>query len=177
MAFTDYTYLQKRLIAIPNLNEEVILGNLNNYIALHEPLYRESVFGYAMNKEFEAGLSEGTPLTKWTNLRDGAEYTDSCGNVQKWTGFVNTLKESPIAYYVYFYLVREGNSILTGTGMVESRHENSDGVTPLVKLTDAWNYMVDYNRKLAAFIEANSSDYTTYAPTDKLIEKNNYFGF
>jgi hypothetical protein len=176
MALIDYTYFQKRLLAIPNLNQEEIVGNLNNYIALHEPLYLESVLGYAMNKEFQEALA-GTPAQKWIDLRDGAEYTDKCGSLQKWNGFVTSTKESPIAYYNYFYLVREGNTMLTGTGTVESKNENSNRVEPLVKLVDAYRYMVGYNRQLAAFIEANDSDYPTYAPTDKLIENIYYFGF
>lgn len=176
MALTDITYFEQRLIVVPNLNREEIEGQLNDYINLHEPDYREKTLGYQLNKEFQAGLEEVTIDEKWANLRDGAEYLDSCGKTQKWKGFNNSLKESPIAYYIYFNLVREDNNPLSSTGVIFTNNENSSRITPLFKTVDAYNYMVRYNRKLAEFIEANEDIYTSYDPSDKMIKSINYFG-
>ena len=174
MALIDYTYFQERLIAIPNLSREEITARLNSYINFKEDEYLSKVLGYEMKTEFEAAIA-GTPAQKWIDLRDGAEFSYN-GNLYKWTGFLNDLKDSPIAYYVYYWMIKEDNTLLTGTGTAITKNENSDRVTPLIKLVDSYVYMADKNRLLKAFIEANSSDYPSYAPTDYLIQKINYFG-
>jgi len=175
MSQIDETYFQQRLIAIPNLNEDSVSSRLQSYIDLKEDDYFIDVLGQELKDLYLSGIGEVTPDQKWTDLQNGAIFECS-GRQMKWTGFLNDIKDSPIAYYTYFYLVREGNSILTGTGVVESVNENSNKITPLVKLVDAWSYMVKKNRLLKLFIEANISDYPEYDPTDCLIENINYFG-
>ena len=102
MSLIDETYFDKRILSIPNTNRDEVVNNISNYIEKFEPEYLNKVLGYELNKEFIAGLEEETPLQKWLDLRDGAEYADCNGRLQKWTGFVNAIKDSPIAFYVFW---------------------------------------------------------------------------
>lgn len=167
------TYFQKRLISIPQLSDAANLKRLTDYIEMHENDYLDDVLGYEMRKAFLDGIGDGD---KWDNLLNGVEFTDLEGRLQKWTGFNNTIKESPIAYYVYFYKVKECNIILSTTGNVKTKNENSDRITGLVNLVDCWNYMVKYNLTLKSYLESNSTIYPEYDPIDTLTEKINYFG-
>lgn len=173
MSITDQTYFQKRLISIPALNNEFNLSQLNDYIELMENDYLDSVLGYQMRKEFLLGIGDAG---KWDNLLNGSEYTDCDGNLQKWIGFNNSIKESPIAYYIYFHKVREGDIILSTTGNIRTKNENSDRLLGYVNLVMAYNYMVRYNRSLAAYIEANENEYLSYEPNNKLTDTINIYG-
>ena len=175
MPLIDNTYFENRLIAVPNQGREQILSDLNSYIEFKEDEYLINVLGYELNKEFQAGLLEATVLQKWKDLRDGAEFT-YCNKLYKWTGFVNAIKDSPIAYYTYYYYVRENNQSLQAVGVVFSQTENSNRVSPMLKLVDAWTYMVRKNRLLKMFLEVNEADYSTYDPDDSLTVSINEYG-
>jgi len=174
MNLIDHTYFQKRLTAIPTIKEEV-LQDLNDHIEKYEPEYLYSVLGVDLTDEFLAAIEAGSTDQRWLDLLNGVvfEYNDI---KYKWGGFNNTIKESPIAYYVMNYFIRSNNTLFTGIGTVTSNSENSDRSGPTVKLVDVWNKMVEQNEILVLFIESRYSDYSTYAPFDSLIYKMNIYG-
>lgn len=69
------------------------------------------------------------------------------------------LKVSPIANYVYYQYIENDalNTALIGT--VVSKTDNNRNVNPVPKLVDAWNRMVEMNRGLAGFLNANKDTY------------------
>jgi len=174
MALIDKTYFQKRITAIPNLKDEV-LQDLNDHISLYEHDYLNNVLGVDLKNDFETGISLPTPAEKWTKLRDGAEfeYEDI---KYKWSGFNNIIKDSPIAYYIMYWFVRNNNTSFTGIGAVTSNSENSTRIDPRRILVDNWNSMVKHNDILEKFLKANESDYSNYEPLDTLTEIINVYG-
>lgn len=174
MSLINQTYFQKRLLAIPNLKEDV-LDDLKDHIAEYEPEYLINVLGRDLKDDFLSGIEEVTPAQKWLNLRDGAdfEYKDV---KYRWRGFVNTDKISTIAYYVMWYFVRNSNTLFTGIGTVTSNSENSTRISPNRRLVTLWNNMVEDNEILEKFLLANESDYPNYAPFDTLTTTINVYG-
>ena len=70
---------------------------------------------------------------------NGAEFTHpDTEQLLKWIGFVNTEKESMIAYYVYYNYVYYNNIQLSGIGSVDVEAENAKRISPFDKLQPAW---------------------------------------
>lgn len=49
------------------------------------------LMGYPIYQEFEDGLAEVVIPAKWSNLRDGVEYTDYSGDLNNWRGLIYML--------------------------------------------------------------------------------------
>lgn len=175
MSLIDQTYFQKRKTSIPNINQPEVLAELNDYIAIYEPDYLINVLGRDLKTDFETGIEQATPDQKWLNLRDGAEF-EYKDVKYTWKGFVRTTKESPIAYYVMYWFVRETNVQFTGVGTTISISENSERISPSRRLVSLWNDMVSDNEILVKFLLANESDYTNYAPENTLTEIIDIYG-
>lgn len=181
MTLINDTYFKKRLTAIPSLNQPPISTKLNNYLDIYEDEYLVNVLGQQLSDEFAAGLEESVVDPKWTALRDGAEFTYN--NVKyNWKGFLRTTKESPIANYIMWYIVRDGNDDLTGVGVMKSTSENSEVQSPINRMVNIWNQMVKENRILSLFLLSNQSDYPSYKlfngseNCDVLTTKQNIYG-
>jgi len=146
-------------ITLPNID---ITGPeyslISDYIDKYEPEYLEKIFGYAMYKDFEQGLIDNTAI--YTAIRDGGEYTDIFGRLQKWEGFVSG--KNPIANYIYGKYVRDNSVNITGVGATVSVVENGTRVSPHIKLVMAWNEMVKRNNKLHDYLYANQELYPNY---------------
>jgi hypothetical protein len=175
MTLINNTYFLRRKTTVPNQKSPAVLDNLDSYIAVYEKEYREKVFGIVLNDEFEAGLGEVIVDPKWLALRDGAtfEYEDV---TYRWKGFNNALKDSTIALYVFWVLVRDGNTEFTGVGTISSVSENADRVSPIHLLVLVWNRMACDNAILEKFLLANEADYPNYKPQDTLTETMNIYG-
>ena len=57
---------------------------------------------------------------------------------------------SPIANYVYFYLVRDSHATATINGVKKDGEENL--VSPQRKMVRAWNDMVEHNRRIYSWL-------------------------
>jgi hypothetical protein len=153
--FIDKTYFQGEL-NIPSLQaQSPVLNSLNLFIQEREPMYLRSALGYSLWKLFIAGLAEAVPDARWTDLKNGADYTDGNGILRRWEGFTNSVKQSPIAGYVYYWFVRDAATYTSSSGEVESKKENATNISPSMKSVRAYNDMV----KQTAILH----DYLTYA--------------
>ncbi len=154
----DYTYF-KGDIYIPNLNKTEVLENLNNFIAEYEKKILIDLLGYDLYKNFTEGIEADSPAQKWLDLRDGKEYTvdyDGSEYTVKWAGLKNAEKESLLAYFTYFYLVRSGAISLTGIGAVVNQSDNSNTVSPSSRIINAWNKGVElYGSKQSVHTKEN----------------------
>ena len=113
---------------IPFSANEDLNAPLNEAIVRYEDEILKSLLGYSLWKEYKAGISVETPDEKWTNLRDGAEFSfdlDGDTIITKWEGFENTQKVSLIAYYVYYQYRKYGETQFTGLGEKSQTGENS----------------------------------------------------
>lgn len=74
-----------------------VLSNLQWFINEYEPKFLAKLLGYELSRDFQAGLIEDDPLTKWTDLLNGTEYTNRWGRLDKWKGLIRTPDSSSIA--------------------------------------------------------------------------------
>jgi len=142
MSFTTGAYF-KNEIAIPNITNDggsTYDAAITAAIDKYESEIRIDLLGYELNKLLEADLDGGIPQTeRFINLVNGAEFTHpDTGQLLKWIGFVNTQKESMIAYYVYYNYVYYNNIHLSGVGSVDVQAENAKRISPFDKLEPAW---------------------------------------
>jgi hypothetical protein len=168
---TDNTYF-KGSIYLSNIFDS---GNveyrvLGDYIERCENEYLEQILGYEMKAEFLSEIADNPTSGIWFDLWKGAEYSYG-GRIHKWAGFSNNEKLSPIAYYIYYWYMRNQNSQTTGIGEVVSNVPNNSIGNESVKLMTAWNDMVRFNHKLYDFIYTNLSDYPTFIGMTKENER------
>ncbi len=76
----------------------------------------------------------------------------------------STIKVSPIANYVFYHYVENKTTDFTLTGEVQSSTDNNRTVSPVERLVDTWNRMVDMNLSLRNFLQANKAIYPEYKP-------------
>lgn len=163
MNLIDYTYFQKRLLALPNL-QGVVLEQLNDYIPVLQEKYLDVILGVKLKKQFLEGLEEPVILDKWLRLRDGYVY-DVSDISYEWKGFVRADKISPIANYVFCNLITNNQFRNEGIGETRSKSENSVIITPQYRVSQVWNDMVEMNKTLYHFLnEFESVDYPDWHP-------------
>lgn len=165
MSIIDNTYFKGR-INIPAISgsgaTDTVTGDTvtTTFIPLYETEYLKKALGYNMWKAFTEALA-GTPATKWTDLRDGVDYT--VGDVTyRWNGFKNSEKVSPIAYYVYCEYMSEMAVKTTAQGAVVDTKQNSTGVSSAQKISIAWAEMNKLNESLYHFLNSNIDTYTEF---------------
>jgi len=79
------------------------------------------------------------------------------------SGTPNPTYQSPLAGYVYYHWQRDQISMSTGSGVVKSDTENARSVSPVWKMTDAWNQMSEDVFLLWQLLEARgTSVYPSY---------------
>lgn len=149
-------------IEIPNLGTNKAPSFDTTYIAKYQKDYLIKVLGYAMYKDFETALSESTPDTKWTNLRDGVDYNitiDGETVLTRWNGFANTELVSAIAYFTYVQFLNQNYATLTGNGVVVNTKENATNHPPVFKITSAQNNEIDLTGNLRKYLSGYDYKY------------------
>ena len=132
-------------IEVPNSNQSEIATDLNESITKYEQEVLIQLLGYPLFKELKAVADYGLG-DKWDKLVNGEEFSYTLNGVTvttKWEGLRGFDKKSLIAYYVYFMHRRKRKSYTAGGGSeVESKHDNSEKVSPYVKLVEVWNEFI-----------------------------------
>ena len=157
------------LISSANFVGDVMLPNvvgttpqaaqLTTFITKHEHRYLKDILGVEMYELFQAGLISQD--TDYTEIRDGATFTDRSGIVREWLGLID-VGTSPIANYVYYQVMKYSVSQTQGVGESMSAVENGTRASSSVKMVDAWNQMVEWNRTLHEYLMVHQATFTTY---------------
>lgn len=145
-------------LTIPQLSQPAVQNTLSWFINEYEPKFLNDLLGYQLYSDYTAGITGATPAAIWTELRDGKEYTNKFGRLDKWKGLsftLNGVKKSPIANYIYYWYLRNEATTTTGGGEVASNVAMP--ASPAGKMTRAWNQMVDWNRELVEFMNGNAN--------------------
>ena len=150
MTLIDSTYFVGE-INIPTL--PATDTSLTQAIAQYEKEILISLLGYKLYSLLQADLVLGLPQTqKYIDLVNGKEFSHTYGGntyTIKWEGLVNSVKQSPIAYYVFFKYVERDVTRLYGTGvsMAESK-EGWQRANPVNKMCAAWERMRELYGKI-----------------------------
>lgn len=136
----DYTFFQDGLLmvdgamalATPSPTNEAIISRIEWYIKRYEPEYLCKLLGEELYNDFLAHREEDA----WKAF--GGMMADA------------SVKISPIANYVYFFLVRDSHATATINGVKKDGEENL--VSPQRKMVRAWNDMVEHNRRIYSWL-------------------------
>lgn len=149
---------------------------LTQFITQYEPEFLRKALGMDLAADLITNIASLDP--KWVELRDGVAFINTRNRQDRWVGFSNADKISPIANYVYYQFVKDGITATAGLGEVVPKAENADRVYPQLKLQRAWNLMADMIRTLHEWLRMDPDTYpefTTY-PGCGLLKKQNQFG-
>lgn len=166
----DSTYFTGE-INVPKKSDVGDFERLNYFIAKKEEEFLHDLFGYEFAKAFTEGIAvEPTPDAMWSDLLNGAEYTDLSGSLRKWRGLKFTTstggyKLSPIANYVYFEWWTDAVTITTPMGEVKGKTETAREEIPTFKMVRAWNEMIDWLYELDLFLQARRTTYDLFWTT------------
>ena len=139
-------------------------GNILTYVTKYERQCLIDTLGYALYKEIAAYTVSGS-TQRIKDIVEGKEYTFDDMTV-KWGGLVNDEKESPLAYYIYYFYMK-GNKTITGNvNEMALQSENSESASIVDKLVYSWDkfmelafhYVYPFN-SLFAFLQQNESTY------------------
>lgn len=184
MATIDATYFFRHL-TVAQKSDTNVSNSLSMFIDEHEDQLLLDLFGYELYKAYKAGIAVlPTPDAKWTDIRDGKEYTNRAGLLTKWRGLkytVGSSKSSLIAAYVYWHWMQNEATTTTGTGEKKANAQNADNASPAQKMVWAWNWMVDQIEELCEFLLSNETDYPEFQEQYaripcSLLKKQNVFG-
>ena len=107
--------------------------------------YEKEILIYLLGYELYNAMITNQSTEPYKSLIEGAEFEMTFGGIEqtlKWEGLKNSVKESLIAYYVY-YKYQERNFIKPGAiSTVKPKAANSDIVSPYPKMVNAWNRMI-----------------------------------
>lgn len=118
-----------RDIFIPQRSQLEVREEIELYIQTEEPAFLKKVLGEELFEAFMSGLEEDPIPAEWIDLRD--ILVDS------------VTKVSPVANYVYVKLLEDSVTKTTGIGELLPTGENGLKASPVQKIVQAWNKMVD----------------------------------
>jgi hypothetical protein len=150
----DYTYFTGLLsiglspdTGAPSTTRDAEREKIEYYITVYEREYLRKILGENMCGEF-------------------IDYLNSEeDNVDKWEKLLALLSEkySPIACYIFFKYIKEGNYSVTRVGTVTSADD--DAVSPMVIQMRAWNDMVDMNKRVYQLLQADEYEGVRFDPS------------
>jgi hypothetical protein len=162
----DDTYFNGDL-HIAGTGNSLVLERLTLFITKYEDQLLQDLLGYSLYKVFKTGIAAVSPEAKWTDLRDGKEYTDSSERLRKWIGLKDaSTKRSLIANWIYYWWLRDKVSVTTEIGEVLEKSNNSDSTSAAVKMVRAFNEMVLWIEELILFLNNNLETYPEWEQAD-----------
>lgn len=159
---TTYLDFGKHPIKVPNAGTSSTTNpeatSLNGCIEKCEPEFLKKLWGYELYKSFIAGIDNEE--ADYLAIKNGAEYEDVNGRLQKWEGF--KVGHNPIANYTYCQFLIEKEDTLTGIGVKSLNGENAKDTSGIDKDVVVWNEMVKMNFQLHDYLVANRDKYPSY---------------
>jgi len=140
----DNTYFIGDIMLPNKLTDGGNLSNIDTYIAKYERQVLINMLGYDLYKALKAQI-DSDPQTftdPWTDFVNGAEYSVGDYTI-KWNGLINSDKQSFIAYYIYFYYMRDLITSTTSSGEILSKVVNGFRITPADKMANAWSRFLE----------------------------------
>ena len=151
---------------VPSKTNDAIKQELGSLIDHYESEFYRMTIGRENARAFVAYLSkmiDDEPVEKWENLK--SMLVEQVGN----------RKESPVAYYIYFFYLRKNQTQTTSIGNIEESQSNR--ISPCnIKMIDAWNQMAYMNRYLSEYLCDHREEYGGYFFDDCLLETINTLG-
>lgn len=145
-----------RDITIPNLNTPANLAALNSDIESYQREVLVNVLGYKLYSLF---INDPTSEQRFLDIKNGKEFEFLFKGTRvkrKYIGLSNAEHISLIAYYTYFFAVRNRATYTSGIGEVIVQGQNSINASNAPKLRNAWNKYVDLSGHVYCDLNANA---------------------
>jgi len=113
-------------------------NDLTTYITRYEKEILMKLLGFELYT-LVAAYNISTSPQRIKDIVEGKEYETSDGKTMKWMGLANADKISLIAYYVYYWFVKNRNTTLQGIGTLKLKGENSENARAGIKISTAWH--------------------------------------
>ncbi len=157
-----------------NLAQNALNSDMAGFITQYEKEALIMLLGYELYKDFIANPAD----TRWARLISGHEYdVDFAGTTTtiKWNGLTNTDLLSLLAYYIYYWYMNFHATDTTSVGESVIEKENALGVTPIQKMTSAWNNFLHlYGKVNGSIINPTAYNFLNKFKDD---ETNGYDGW
>lgn len=154
-------------INIPNAGTPKVDERITTFINQYEPDCLEKLLGKALYASYKSDATTARML----GLLNGIDYTVS-GTTYHWNGLIEGNNVSLIAYYIYFYMMKDMATITTQIGEKVVVAEDTKAVSSGDKRVNAWNRFSLKAHNLFSFLW-NNSGYPEVSWTDlvKLTDK------
>ena len=128
-------------LQIANLSSQHVRARVDAFIEDNEAEFLSLLFG-PLYDDYVAGL----------NLEDNTI----------WTALHTSDLKIAFAAYVYFYWMRDKESITTSLGEAKPEAQNSTPTTSINKQVSAWNKMVKKVERIYNYLDINSATYPNW---------------
>lgn len=112
--------------------------------------YLIRLIGREMTDRFLIEIAKETPDDIWSNLKNQLLVE------------IGTHKASPLANYVYYWIMRDARTKTTQAGEADPEFDNADNVNNHYKLVKAWNDMANMTCIIEKWLCKNIQDYKEY---------------
>jgi hypothetical protein len=138
--FIDSSYFVGE-INIPNISANATA--VSQAIELYEKEILIQLLGYKLYSLLVADCVNGVPATQiYIDLVNGAEFVRADSDVAlKWEGLKNSLKQSLLAYYVFYKYVERDVTHLSGAGVILTPDGSGSRASSVNKMCNAWERM------------------------------------
>jgi hypothetical protein len=137
------------------------IPNLTSYGATFEEFVKEQqedmlryILGNVFFDAFSAGLDTLPVPPRWQKLLDGEDFVGRNGKTYKWFGFKKGFRP-----FIYQAWLAATYSTHTENGVIISKNENSDVMSPGQRISQAYN-------KLSKYIVGNCLELGAWSPLD-----------
>lgn len=141
MSIVKLANFEARPYRIPNQEENT---DLTDFVEAAEPVILKKLFGTTLYEAYVAGIAEATPADKWTDLKDGANYTYN-GIVYEYKGLINLLVPC-----IFSMWLEETRDFYTSVGVVMKLNDKSERLSPATRIARAYN---DFSRQVGNGID------------------------
>lgn len=152
----DYTYFFGKL-RLPQLGNTEGREEVMQLVEQYETEFLRKVLGYDLWLAFTEGIEgSGTVEQRWVDLLEGIVF-DFKGVNRVWIGFSPDSKITPIANYCYYRYLEDTASDVTLAGTATGAVDNNTRTSPMTKMVNAWNDMVDMLHPLNGYLHKNKT--------------------
>ncbi len=129
-------------LEIPHTDTDKVEQELTVFIEKYEPKVLKMLLGNVLYADYLTNIDSDPIPDKWVSLAAQAKPV--------------------ILGYVYYWYMRNTNTVTTSVGEAKGKAQNSTVVNSVEKMVSNWNQSVDAAYEFGAFIANNSLDYGQY---------------
>lgn len=143
-------------INIPNTSKPEVNQSVNMFIGKYETELLIQMFGADLYQSYVADpttprfqlLLKGDPDLNWRGLT----YT------------INDVPYSLIAYYIYWWWIKDKYIWNSGVGTIRTKPNQAEIMSPALKMVEAWNTFSDQVAEFICYMTENSDVFPEWQP-------------